>query len=70
MRGEVVAFGLASSRPRGRENGANPLGSTPRIGHVVRPDRWKDLAGDRQDYRGFTAKRGSVRTNIRPWLLE
>lgn len=43
MRGEVIASGLDSSRPRSRGNAAPSRESTPRIGHVVRRYRWGDL---------------------------
>jgi hypothetical protein len=67
MRGEVVAFGLASSRPRGGENAAASLKSTPRIGHVVRRYRWSDLKwkGIPQVYSGA---KEVIKRQIRTWL--
>jgi hypothetical protein len=70
MRGEVIASGLASSRPRGGENAAGSLGSTPRIGHVVRRYRWSDERTEGEFPEDSVRREESDYSGIRIWLSE
>lgn len=61
MRAQAAAFALAFSRPRGGENSATPLESTPRIGHVVRRYRWGDWRVEKKDSLFTAARRKGLR---------
>ena len=70
MRGEVFAFGLTSSRPRGEKMAAVPIESTPRIGHVVRQYRWSDWKWKGRNPQVYGSAREVIKMQIRTWLLE